>query len=111
MSAVGTSRDALQAKLRYLREHPVGVSGMRDADILPIYEALMSAGESRTGTLHWFCDEAEPTVKEMAILLTRLHAYKHDHVETWRERMIMVLHGCCKCITGLEEAKQTSAST
>ena len=114
MQTSGTTRDetgALAVKLRSLRDYPVGVSGLRDAEIVPIYDALMAVENSRAGKLHWFCDEAEPIVKEMAVLLTRLHAFRHERVEKWKERMILVLHGCSKCIAGLEEAKRTSAST
>ena len=114
MQSIGTTRDAkeaLEAKLKKFRDEPVGISGIKDADILPLYEFLMAAERLRSGALHWFCDEADSTVKEIAILLTRLHAFKQERVDLWRERMITVLHGCCKCVMGLEEAKKTSAST
>ena len=105
------AKDVLEEKLKNLRDFPVGVTGMRDDDIVPLYDSLMAEEKPRNGKLHWFCDEAKPIVRELAVLLTRLHAYDQERVERWRSRLIDVLHGCTKCIDALEEAKQSSETT
>ena len=105
------AKDVLEEKLKNLRDFPVGVTGMRDDDIVPLYDSLMAEEKPRSGKLHWFCNEAKPVVRELAVLLTRLHAYDQERVERWRDRLIDVLHGCTNCIDALEEAKKTSETT
>lgn len=107
----GPSKYELETKLKQLRDFPVNTSGMPDEEILSLHTGLMSVKPGPDGVLHWFCSRAEPVTQELAIFLTRLHAYKNDKVQEWRERMIKVWRGCADCIKSMDEAKRTSRTT
>lgn len=92
------------------RSNPVGSSG-HEEELTIIYRYLANNGKANDGLTHWFCAKAGDLTREAATFLLRLFAYTSDNVNEWKWRLIQVLHGCCECVAGMNEAKFSSRHT
>lgn len=101
--------DKLLAKLR---DDPLDTNDETERALLPIFQYLMSIpAHASDGLFHWFCEKADPIALEAATFLLRLFAYDSGGVEKWKQRLQLVLKGCCDCVRGGQLAKLTSEQT
>ncbi|KIY46559.1 hypothetical protein FISHEDRAFT_10623, partial [Fistulina hepatica ATCC 64428] len=94
----------IDALLKSLRESPV--ENPSDVLLARLYGFLMSKDAK-----HWFCNQAEPTIVEVASFLLRLFAYNNDLVTQWKTKLDACLNACADCVHGLQSAKTHTKTT
>ncbi|QRV77471.1 ATP-dependent DNA helicase [Ceratobasidium sp. AG-Ba] len=55
---------------------------------------------------HWYCSKASETMRECAILLQKLHGYKSQAVQRWKDVQLEMIHKCSECAQVYEFSKQ-----
>ncbi|EJU03106.1 hypothetical protein DACRYDRAFT_115362 [Dacryopinax primogenitus] len=75
--------------------------------IIQAQEQEAQAGKQR----HLFCDRVDPTVRESATFLLRLHAYEASNTNGWLNCVWRCIQACYDCSRGHEEAKRRLPST
>jgi senataxin len=100
----------LERRLSQYAADPESV-GITDTDALMSHCLELLAAQKTDNFGHWFCHRAPTVVIEAATFLIRLHAYANEHVERWKKDMIAVLHSCCDCGRGYENAKKKAKTT
>ncbi|KAG8739356.1 DEAD-box type RNA helicase [Ceratobasidium sp. 414] len=55
---------------------------------------------------HWYCSKASETMRECALLLQKLHGYRSDAVQKWKDVQSGMIHGCFECAQAYEFSKQ-----
>ncbi|KAG9092849.1 DEAD-box type RNA helicase [Ceratobasidium sp. 370] len=57
-------------------------------------------------TQHWYCSKASETMRECALLLQKLHGYRSDAVQKWKDAQSGMIHRCFECAQAYEFSKQ-----
>jgi senataxin len=55
---------------------------------------------------HWYCSKASDTMRECALLLQKLHGYKSEAVEQWKNTESNMIHRCFECAQAYEFSKR-----
>ncbi|KAG8785291.1 DEAD-box type RNA helicase [Ceratobasidium sp. 428] len=55
---------------------------------------------------HWYCSRASETMRECALLLQKLHGYRSDAVQKWKNIQSGMIHRCFECAQAYESSKQ-----
>lgn len=111
----GSSITAVRKKLDLYRDVPVNTQSTTDSDLKPLIWRLMHSGRNPVDNkYHWFCHDADPLVRDLAVFLLRLFAYTdsaNEEVDAWRSRLQQVWVDCPACIQSMDEEKVNSRTT
>ncbi|KAG9074921.1 DEAD-box type RNA helicase, partial [Ceratobasidium sp. UAMH 11750] len=55
---------------------------------------------------HWYCSKASEMMRECALLLQKLHGYRSDAVQKWKDIQSGMIHRCFECAQAYEFSKQ-----
>ncbi|KAF9485837.1 hypothetical protein BDN70DRAFT_870734 [Pholiota conissans] len=97
--------------LQALHDVPATTDDAPNPMLVAIYTYLTTQDPNLPGDIHWFCDKADPIIKEAAAFLLRLHAYNSARVIEWKTILQKCISRCAPCAQGLEIGKAAWKST
>ncbi|VDC00771.1 unnamed protein product [Peniophora sp. CBMAI 1063] len=98
--------EKLRTLLSGLRDTPQDLDPYNVKDVLAW---AMSQSPTGDGRHHWYCHRAGDLLNMASAYLLCMFSYSNS--EKWKERLGLVLSGCCDCVRGLQEAKRETRHT